>query len=122
MIDARPQKVEWYGEIKNEFLKGRGNIMNMPNKWLTFAKTAQYGYEYSDDLKKITATTDDNEYMPFDKIEITADFNSYYFQRIADILFTQKDSNKQCTVHIVQDPHRIIIDPNENPNNKPIGK
>ena len=75
------EKIEWYGEIPADV------------KWLTFADQRDKGYEYDNpnNAHKITATTDDNNSLPYDEIKFVVKYNSNVNSRTCEIKFTRKD-------------------------------
>lgn len=75
------EKIEWYGEIP-------ANV-----KWLTFADQRDKGYEYDNpnNAHKITATTDDNNSLPYDDIKFVVKYNSNVNSRTCEVKFTRKD-------------------------------
>lgn len=75
------EKIEWYGEIPADV------------KWLTFADQRDKGYEYDNpnNAHKITATTDDNNSLPYDDIKFVVKYNSNVNSRTCEIKFTRKD-------------------------------
>lgn len=75
------EKIEWYGEIPADV------------KWLTFADQRNKGYEYDNpnNAHKITATTDDNNSLPYDDIKFVVKYNSNVNSRTCEIKFTRKD-------------------------------
>lgn len=99
MIDSRPKKAKWIGRINCN--------------WLKFLKSTQYGYEFSNDLKNITASTDDNSFNIFDNIKVIAD-SGYGVKdetvkngiRECKIDFEQLNSNnkvvKECSMNVSQ--------------------
>lgn len=101
MIDSRPKKAKWIGRIPNDC------------NWLKFIPSTQYGYEFSNDLKNITASTDDNSFNTFDNIKVIAD-SGYGVKdetvkngiRECKIDFEQLNSNnkvvKECSMNVSQ--------------------
>lgn len=75
------EKIEWYGEIPAYI------------KWLTFADQRDKGYEYDNpnNAHKITATTDDNNSLPYDDIKFVVKYNSNVNSRTCEVKFTRKD-------------------------------
>lgn len=75
------EKIEWYGEIPADV------------KWLTFADQRDKGYEYDNpnNAHKITASTDDNNSLPYDDIKFVVKYNSNVNSRTCEVKFTRKD-------------------------------
>lgn len=92
MIDSRPKKVKWIGRINCN--------------WLKFVPSTQYGYEFSSNLKSVTASTDDNGFNISDTIKVKAD-SGYGVKvsggiRTCSIYFKQIDSEKECSLNVSQ--------------------
>lgn len=94
MIDSRPKKVKWIGRINCN--------------WLKFVPLTQYGYEFSNNLKSVTASTDDNSFNILDTIKVKADsgYGAKKGTRTCTIDFQQIDSNggitKECSMNVSQ--------------------
>ena len=73
------EKIEWYGTIPSDC------------DWLSFANQTDLGYEYDTTFHKITATTDDNQFKPYDDIKFVVDYNTSSASRTAKVKFEQKE-------------------------------
>lgn len=73
------EKIEWYGTIPNDC------------DWMSFANQTDLGYEYDTTFHKITATTDDNQFKPYDDIKFVVDYNTSSASRTAKVKFEQKE-------------------------------
>lgn len=73
------EKIEWYGTIPSDC------------DWLSFANQTDLGYEYDTTFHKITATTDDNQFKPYDDIKFIVDYNTSSASRTAKVKFEQKE-------------------------------
>lgn len=110
MIDSRPKKVEWIGTIPNDC------------NWLKFIPSTQYGYEFSSNLKSVTASTDDNGFNISDTIKVKAD-SGYGVKvsggiRTCSIYFKQIDSEKECSLNVSQNCVSEKCPPNSHSENE----
>lgn len=97
-------KVKWYGKIPTDCT------------WLTFVKIVGKGYEYSNDLKNIIVTSDDNKGLPDDILVQTLPSNQHAIRKCTihfkqekvddnpiltkDILVTQDGINETCVENV----------------------